>query len=361
MAINISKPRITDGKVRYRADVTVKGKRVRSKWRKSKGQAKQDEVRIQHELFEGSYIDETQETFETFFIIYIEKVAPTRVSEAGIYHMRTLYNSQIKEPFGERLIASITAKEVQAFCTEKTGILSSSYIHQIYKLMKQIFDMCVRWEELKSSPLNHVILPRLEYKPFEVWNLQECKKFLEAVEDKYGYLAFRLAINTGMRLGECLGLHWEDIDFKRKTLSVNATLNLRTKKRKEPKTRASKRIIPLSDAQMKTLKKHKIEQRPFSNIVCVSPNGGYATHTHIREIMYKTIEEIGLKKIRFHDLRHTHATILVDNKANIKANIKAVQERLGHSSIKTTLDTYTHVTNKAAKETTAILSDLLNE
>jgi integrase len=73
--------------------------------------------------------------------------------------------------------------------------------------------------------------------------------------------------------------------------------------------------------------------------------------------MYKTIEEIGLKKIRFHDLRHTHATILVEN----KANIKAVQERLGHSSIKTTLDTYTHVTNKAAKETSAILSDLLDE
>lgn len=354
MAVSKSKPRKRDGKVRYRAEARVNGQRVRGSWRKNKAHAKQDETKIKHELFEGSYIQETRETLDYWFLVYIQQVAPNRLRESQIYARRSLYNAQLKGRFGRRRLTSITSQEIQRFYIKKKGVISTSYIHQIHKLLKQIFDLCVKWGALKTSPLSFVILPKLEHKPIEVWNVHECKAFLKAVEGKYGYIAFWLAIHTGMRLGERLALHWDEVDFKRNEIHVRSTLDLKTKERKEPKTKASKRIIPLEKGQMKVLKQFKINQEPLSRIVCASTEDGYATHTHIRTIMYETIKEIGIKKIRFHDLRHTHATLLIEN----KANIKAVQERLGHANIKITLDTYTHVTNVGAKEVAELASSI---
>ena len=176
-------------------------------------------------------------------------------------------------------------------------------------------------------------------------------KFLEAARETHYYVLFYKALYTGMRLGELLGLRWCDVDLDMASLSVVQALYKRCGvcKMVEPKSSKSRRRIALSPSLSLLLREYKTEQqaqrillgRPLadSNLVFSHIDGkpldpGVVSHTFA-----KVLKKAGLPHIRFHDLRHTHATLLL--KAGIHPKI--VSERLGHANIGITLDTYSHV------------------
>jgi len=124
---------------------------------------------------------------------------------------------------------------------------------------------------------------------------KEVNSFLSHAKDYQSYIVFYLAIHTGMRMGEILGLHWSDINFNNNVISVTESLDRITKKRGSLKTESSKRLISLTDSQMNVLKEHKQFQDPEFEIVCASEVGVYLNSSNIRRAMKSICKKANVK------------------------------------------------------------------
>ncbi|PEW85206.1 site-specific integrase [Bacillus cereus] len=161
-------------------------------------------------------------------------------------------------------------------------------------------------------------------------------------------MAYLLAITCGMRKGEILGLQWKDIDFERRTLSVNRSLSHITKEFDEPKTSSGKRLLVLPDITLMALQEHlqKIseEKERYGEgyndyyLVCPTYNGNPCDFRSLTQLWKKLIKQSEIPDIRFHDLRHTRVTIMLKQ----SIHPKIVSERLGHKRVGITLKTYSH-------------------
>ena len=161
-----------------------------------------------------------------------------------------------------------------------------------------------------------------------------------------------MALTTGMRRGEMLALRWSDIDFKKKLVRVRRTVDYIPRHgyvENEPKTAAGRRSITLADFVLDMLKQHRTKQLEAKskvgptwedrNLVFTDLEGGYFNPRYLEKLFPKVLAEAGLPPMRFHDLRHSAATLLLE----MGVSMKVVQEILGHSSYTITADTYTHV------------------
>ena len=267
------------------------------------------------------------------------------------------YKNHIQPVFGHRKVTSIKSYEIQKLWTDKLETHSTSTINRMHTILNKIYKQFIKWEEIKHNPMNNVEKPRVRYGKTEVWSKEEVNRFLIHAKDFQSYIVFYLAIHTGMRLGEVLALHWSDLDFDNQVIYVSESLDRKIKKRGPLKTESSKRVVSMTDSQMNVLRKHKEIQDPKSEIVCSTSIGTYFNPSNIRRAMSSICKQAEIKKIRFHDLRHTHATLLIE--AEVPA--KAVQERLGHADVRITLERYTHLSDRTHIETAKRFQALLNE
>ncbi|MCD8502135.1 MAG: site-specific integrase [Bacillaceae bacterium] len=205
---------------------------------------------------------------------------------------------------------------------------------------------------------------------------QELKRFLDAIKNNsMVYAMFRLLSYTGARKGEICALHWSDINFKKKSIRLNKTLiNADGKKMLQTsKTKASRRVISVDDETLSILKKWRKEQieaylknsfsferddkQPvFTNLNHLTKKMDYCRLAYLNEQLnriYKNNKH--LPRITIHGFRHTHASLLFA----AGASIKEVQDRLGHSDIKTTMNIYTHVTNEAKEKTADLFQEYM--
>lgn len=333
---------LKNGEKRYRANIYHKGKRIKGKWFRYKKQASLDESNINHDLNSGIYIESTKITLNKAFEEYYDLIGNYNLSTNTINNEKRLYKNHLKIKFGNRKLNSLKSYEIQQYFNQLNKNLSNSTIIKLHGLLNKIFKQFIMWEKLSKNPMTRVKKPPVKYKKGDTWSINESQRFLESAKSHRSYIVFWLALNTGMRLGEILGLHWDQINFKQKVLSVNRSLNRQTMEISTPKTKNSIREINLSKSQINFLKDYKRKQSPNSIIVCANSNGDYFMERNIRRDKKLICKKAKIKEIRFHDLRHTHATLLIE----MDTPIKHVQERLGRKDISTTLNTYVH-TQKA--------------
>lgn len=198
---------------------------------------------------------------------------------------------------------------------------------------------------------------------------EETGRFLQAAKDDKYFAVFLVAIETGMRPEEYLGLQWKDVDFDNKVLSVRRAVVICKGGGfifTEPKTKKSRRSTPLSNSvinALKTHRRHQLEERlklggSYRNfdLVFASEIGTPLLHQNLTRRHFKAIrDKAKLPKIRLYDLRHTTATLLL----SAGENPKVVSERLGHASIVLTLDTYSHVLPTMQKDATDKIEKLM--
>ena len=231
------------------------------------------------------------------------------------------------------------------------GGLAARTIQYHHRILSEALSHAVKMGLLSRNVAEAVDPPRVERKNMATLAPEDVPKFLEAAQRTLYYVLFYTALYTGMRLGELLGLRWCDVDLDMASLSVAQSLYKRCGvcKMVEPKSSRSRRRMALSSSLALLLGRYRTEQqaqrillgKPLadSGLVFCHPDGkpldpGVVSHTFA-----KVLKKAGLPHIRFHDLRHTHATLLL--KAGIHSKI--VSERLGHANIGITLDTYSHV------------------
>jgi len=278
----------------------------------------------------------------------------SRVTAQTLRSYRYLASNHIRPVIGNRKMSSIHAWDIQQVYAEveKKG-RSACTVRHVYNVLTGAFSQAVKWRMLKSNPVKLAELPKETRKEMRPLWPDEAAQFLKAAEANGFYAIFALALTSGMRPSEYLGLKWEDVDIKRGVVTVKRTMQSKVGGGWEfgdTKTPKSKRSIPLPQSTIKALGDHRRKQledrmrrgRLYRNhdLVFANGDGDPVTLDRLRRQFQAVLKAADLpESIRVYDLRHTCATLLLV----AGENPKVVSERLGHSSVKITLDTYSHV------------------
>lgn len=307
----------------------------------------------------GTYAEKRKVKFKEFAEEFLYKIYKNKVKASTFERTENIMNFHVF-PFVQDIdIKDINAFLVHDFLEEKRKEdYSSSYIHRINETIKIVLRAAYKQGVIEQNIAASIDNPRITRKEMSVWTIQQVNEFLKQVKHSRYYIVFFLAAYTGMRKGEILGLRWSDVDFDKRTLRVNKTLyKIKTGFiLADPKTAASNRTIYLDDDILRALRKHKVQQNlekmksgnvyQDHDLVFPKEDGTYLTPSSVNATFSKYVKRFNLPSIRFHDLRHTHATILLE----MGVHPKVVSDRLGHNSIKTTLDIYSHVSTSLQKD-----------
>ncbi len=280
------------------------------------------------------------------------------------------YNTEVHilPGLGHIKLQKLTADDLQHFYTDLLKELSPNTVRStVHTVLRSELEVAVKRKRIASNPCNNVTLPRPEKKEISFLTQEEATRLLEAAKGRKIEPLVVLALASGMRRGEMLALEWPDIDFGRKTVYVGKSLayydaNGTGKKYKveTPKTASSRRTIPLPDFAIEALQKHRLQQGEqrlrtprweYPQLVFTNSTGSYYWYKILDEQFKSLLEAAGLPTMRFHDLRHSAATILLE----MGVDAKVIQDRLGHSCISTTLDIYSHVTKSLREDATTKL------
>lgn len=310
------------------------------------------------EINDGTYIEETDETVEQFMTRWLEN-KKNQVRPGTFKAYSWLIKTHLIPHLGKLEIFELKPRHLSDLYNKKLlSKISANSIKKLHSLIKDALEEGVGYGDIPRNIAQAVTPPRVKKVKFEVWNENHLKIFLDFARKDRFYVAFELAASTGMRIGEILGLRWKDIDLEGSKLSVRQAYTKADSGYEfhEPKTASGERSVALFPSTVSLLKDHYVEQemekesnKDFYNdhgLVIQTHIGTPLSPRNLSRSYYKILDKIdedesiqNFPRIRFHDLRHTHATLLL--KRGIHAKI--VQERLGHSSITITLDTYSHV------------------
>ena len=234
--------------------------------------------------------------------------------------------------------------------------LSAKTVRNINQVISSAMDFAVAQKIIPENPCKAVALPKVEHREMQTIPAEQLQAFLQEAKATGVYEMYYIALATGLRRGELLGLKWTDIDWKNGIIKVRRQVARVDGQIVEAplKTKNSYRAVTISQQAIEVLKQQK--EKTNDQYVFPSPNGGPISPDSVNNMLKRVLARAGIPKVRFHDLRHTFATIALQN----GVDIKTVSGILGHFSAGFTLDTYAHVTTAAQKEAADTMGNVLN-
>ncbi len=334
------------------------GKR-KQKW-VSAGRTRRDaeakKVELIGDINAGTYKDLKPATFRQFvedekegwLKTYKSKLKP---STFGSYE--NIICNHFFPAFGDRSLTQITTSLLQRYVTDrgkevrKGKVAKSKTVINEIVVMKLIFQYALKWGYLKTDPALYVERPKHEKEEMQILTPEEIRAFLNHVNPKYALLFFT-ALATGMRRGELLGLQWDSIDWTHNQIHVKQALDNTTKQLSTPKTKAARRKIDIFPDLALELKKHKLAQGRGDEgfVFCDEKGKPLDPDNLVKREFLPALVRAEVKRVRFHDLRHTNVSIRIEE----GQNLVYISKQIGHSSVKTTLDVYAHLMKEANPE-----------
>lgn len=350
----------------------VNGKRIQ-KWFsgfKTKRDAERAMTEKMQELNTGTFVEPSHEDFATYIQRWLEdKKSQVRPSTLRSYDW--LVRCHVVPNIGHIRVSDLRPQHLQTMyrtLSEGESPLSTRSIQQLHTVIHESLKRAVKWSIVARNVADAVDPPRVERRQSSIWTPEQALQFLEVSkkEERY-WIGFVLAIMTGMRKGEILGLRWSDIDWDHGFVQIRQTLSWSQGKPafQEPKTERSRRSVAMSPETMTALRRHKriqAQERLIfdseyqdNDLVIARADGRPQNPRTFDDAWYRALELSDLPRIRFHDLRHTHASLLLQQ----GVHPKIVSERLGHATINITLDTYSHVLPGLQKEVADRFDDVI--
>jgi integrase len=329
------------------------GKRIQ-RWRRGFSTKKAAEAAMQLEIHQrrsGTYIETSTETVGELLDRWLETVIRHKVKPTTLEDYAFTVRKHLKPALGRIPVQALTPATVQSFYSDRLDAgIGAGTVQLCHGRLSQALSLAVREGIVTRNVCTAADPPTPRPKPSEVWTAEEARKVIAAsTGDLYAPL-WVLALGTGFRRGELLGLRWQDLDVSRLMLSVKQTVVLLNNAPaiQTPKTSAALRTIRISQEIADALSAHRLAQverrlaAPSWNdgdLVFCTGEGKAINPNSLYDRFDAIIEQANVKRIPLHGMRHTHATLLLA----AGTPIKAVSERLGHSKTSITLDTYAHV------------------
>lgn len=358
-----------DGKVFYMFQIYIgtdqlTGKRIKTSRRgfTTKKEAQLASARLQIEIDNGEFRKKSVNTFIDIYNLWIEQYKNT-VQESTFVKTKGIFKNHILPSLGEYKIDKINVQLCQKHVNEWFSKLKKFRTLKSYT--SKIFEYAITLGIIIDNPLKRVTMPKNIVQPVETevinyYTKEQLIQFLKCLEIEKNFKAyalFRLLAFSGMRKGEALALTWDDLNFKEGEIRINKALSRGEENRlyvKTTKTKSSIRTIKIDKITMDILQEWKKQQKQDllvlgyntlqpKQLVFSNERNEYLQPTKTRKWMLQVQKKYDLVKITTHGLRHTHCSLLFE----AGVSIKEVQDRLGHSDIQTTLNIYTHVTEKA--------------
>lgn len=346
----------------------INGKRKQKKKRgfKTKREAQHALAEALNAINKGTYIEPSNILYKD----YLTEWFSIKQNSIGIQTAKVYENNlknRIIPALGNFTLSKLTTLQIQSFINSLNDEgLKRTTVKKSFEIIRNSLEHALDFDLVSKNAASKVKLPKSNKKEMKVWNEHEVNRFLEAGQEDPLYVVFYLALMTGMRQGEILGLRWKDIDLSRGLIMIRQTLSHDGKTFiPGAKTQSSLRTINLSDLTIKFLKnkKYKIAKEKLCfgpayqdhDLVACTQHGTPLNPSNVRRTFKRLIKLSKVTDIRFHDLRHTHATLLLAK----GVNIKIISERLGHSNIKVTLDTYSHVLPSMQEEVARKLDEMI--
>ena len=280
-------------------------------------------------------------TFQNLYEIYMEDMA-ARLKQSTLLTKKTVLQTHILPFFGTKPINEIKASDVrrwQAKLMSSPNNYSQTYLKKINTELNSIINYAKRFYDLNTNPCGKAgTIGKAKAEEMDYWTYDEYIAFREGVKDKpLSYICFEVLYWTGMREGELLALSPTDIDFDNKLISINRTYQRIEGKDvfTSPKTRKSKRKIPIPDFLCQELSDYIQSRYMLDADERLFP----VTKSYLSHEMIRGCKNTGVKKIRIHDIRHSHASLLI----NQGCDALMLADRLGHEKVSTTLNTYSHL------------------
>jgi len=333
---------------------------VKEKLRKAIDNSKQLDFTKEGKYTVGQWMDE-----------WFEAYAKVKVRPSSHQTYKGYIENHIKPNIGDIPIEKLTSLRLQKFyrklLTEgrvpriesenQPKGLSAKTVRNINQVISSAMDMAVKHKLILSNPTDGCELPKVEHKEMHTIHAEQLGAFLREAKESGVYELYYLDLATGLRRGELLGLKWEDVDLAHGVIHVRRQVYRIDGEVKEVplKTKNAYRNISISKDAVEMLK--EMEKHRTCEYVFPSPNRGPISPDSVMNMLHRVLDRAGLPSIRFHDLRHTFATLALQN----GVDIKTVSGMLGHFSAGFTLDTYAHVTTAAQKEAANTMGSILSK
>ena len=280
-------------------------------------------------------------TFQNLYEIYMEDMA-ARLKQSTLLTKKAVLQTHILPFFGSKPINEIKASDVRRWQAKLMSLpnnYSQTYLKKINTELNSIINYAKRFYDLNTNPCGKAgTIGKAKAEEMDYWTYDEYIAFREGVKDKsLSYVCFEVLYWTGMREGELLALSPADIDLDNKTISINRTYQRIEGKDvfTSPKTRKSKRKIPIPDFLCQELSDYIQSRYMLDADERLFP----VTKSYLSHEMIRGCKNTGVKKIRIHDIRHSHASLLI----NQGCDALMLADRLGHEKVSTTLNTYSHL------------------
>lgn len=339
---------------------TGKRKRFKKAFRGSKKDAEREMARLLTEVEQGLFIEPSKMTVAEFFQKWLTDYAKANVAPRTYHRYEEIVLKSIIPNLGQLPITKLKPLHVQNYYTKmltegragRTGGLSPTTVLQHHRIIHKALEMAVKWLIVPRNIADAVEPPKKVKKEMKVLTVEQVTYMLQEAAKTQFFPQIVLAIYTGMRRGEIYGLRWQDINFENGTITINQAAQYIPKQglsSKLPKNEKS-RVVDVPDIVIKILKQVKAKQnedrlaagenwKDKEGLVFTDKNGGRLHPDSISSWFPDWLEEIKLPRIRFHDLRHTYASLVL----NDGADLKVVSANLGHASVGFTGDIYAHL------------------
>lgn len=311
------------------------------------------------ELKDGTFVNNDKMTLEEYMNYWYETFCIQELSPTTYESYRRNLDKYILKELGKIKLNDLSPLHLQTFYNNCLKIgLSKKTITYLHRIIHSALNKAIMWQLLTKNVANNVKPPKPDKYKANILNAKEISKLIAVIKLTYIYIPVMIAIATGMRRGEILGLTWNNIDFRKREINVEQAI-YPTKNGLvvlPPKTDNSIRKIAIPRRLVRILKKHKKRQLKYkktlgnsyidSDYVCVNSEGKLISPSSLNHKFKDILKENNLPSIRIHDLRHSHASLLLYK----GASEKAISSRLGHSTIQITMDLYTHLYNSVNRK-----------
>lgn len=328
-------------------------------------------LRTRIEAVEASYSSNLScNTVGVFLNYWLSNYCAQNLAPNTLRGYRTNVEKHINPIIGKIFLVKLTPKHIQDLYTEllRKG-LSGTSVRYVHNNLHKALDYAVKMQALGKNPAEMVTPPRAEHFEANTLTTAQVVRLLEICREEEVFWPILLAVSLGLRRGEVLALRWKDVDLKAKQVFIRHSArceNLDSFAISETKTKSSRRLLCLPEYVADALAKRRVvlEERRRElgmsyndqDLVCFREIGIPFTSNVLRHQYLKVLEQAGLPKIRFHDLRHTFANAMLS--ANVPE--KVVSAVLGHSGIQVTMDTYSHVNTALQEKAVQTMDKILN-